>query len=265
MKRNFRRGILLLLCLCLLLSPAFAARNTYMPDVTAEMSAPKYWSELQADPSAVLMTPEEIAAQNAANIAAPGTQMFDLKNLPETIDGVAQRDALQRSGKADADYYLGWTFQTDGSSADQAFYDAMVANMADPGALAEQPLRYAVAVNRTTLHTFPSDEQILDDPADPEFDYQHLTGVRVNEPLVIYAESADGAFLSRPLRLLPRLGSGGGRGSLRRQGGVACRVGLCAGGHARRLGYLHDRAVHRRAGGLPPPAHAGHDAAARGA
>ena len=184
----------MLLCLYLLLSPVSAALDTYMPDVTADMSAPKYWSELQADPSAVLMTPEEIAAQNAANIAAPGTQMFDLKNLPETIDGVAQREALQRSGKADADYYLGWTFRTDGSSADQAFYDAMVANMADPGALAEQPLRYAVAVNRTTLHTFPSDEQILDDPADPEFDYQHLTGVRVNEPLVIYAESADGAF-----------------------------------------------------------------------
>ena len=89
--------------------------------------------------------------------------MFDLKNLPETIDGVAQREALQRSGKADADYYLGWTYQTDGSSADQAFYDAMIANMADPGALAEQPLRYAVAVSRTTLHTFPSDEQILDE------------------------------------------------------------------------------------------------------
>ena len=70
----------------------------------------------------------------------------------------------------------------------------MVRNMVDPDASAEQPLRYAIAVNRTTLHTFPSNEQILDDPADPEFDYQHLTGVRVNEPLVIYAESADGAF-----------------------------------------------------------------------
>ena len=180
MKRTFGKGFMLLLCLCLLLSPVSAALDTYMPDVTAEMSAPGYWSALQADPSAVLMTPQEIAAQNAANIAAPGTQMFDLKNLPETIDGVAQRDALQRSGKADADYYLGWTFQTDGSKADSAYYDAMIANMADPGALAEQPLRYAVAVSRTTLHTFPSDEQILDDPADPEFDYQHLTGVRVN-------------------------------------------------------------------------------------
>ena len=164
MKHSFRLGttIALLLCLCLMLSLGTAAFGAYMPDVTSDMSRPSYWSDLQPDPSAVLMTPEEIAAQNDANIAAPGTNMFDLKNAPETIDGVSQREALQRSGRADADYYLGWTFQTDGSAADEAFYDAMIENMDDPDALAEQPVRYAVAVNRTTLHTFPSNEQILD-------------------------------------------------------------------------------------------------------
>ncbi len=194
MKRIIRKGAAVLLCICLMLSLGSAAFGALMPDVTADMSRPGYWSDLQTDPTALLMTPEEIAAQNAANIAASGTNMFDLKNAPDTINGVSQREALQRSGSADAAYYLGWTFQTDGSKADQAFYDAMIANMADPNASEAQPVRYAVAVNRTTLHTFPSDAQILDDPADPEFDYQHLTGVRVNEPLVIYAESADGAF-----------------------------------------------------------------------
>ena len=189
-----RRILTILLCLCLALSLGTAAFGAWMPDVTADMSKPGYWSALQADPSAVRMTPEEIAAQNAANIAQPGTNMYDLKNAPETIDGLAQRDALLRSGKTDADYYLGWTYQTDGSAADSAFYNAMIENMADPNASAEQPVGYAIAVRRTTLHTFPSSAQILDDPADPEFDYQHLTGVRVNEPLVIYAVSADGAF-----------------------------------------------------------------------
>ena len=196
MKNCFRprKLIALLLCLCLTLSLGTAAFGALMPDVTSAMTKPAYWSDLQDDPSALLMTPEEITAQNTANIAAPGTNMFDLRNAPETIDGVSQREALQRSGRADADYYLGWTFRTDGSAADAAFYDEMIRNMADPNAAAEQPVRYAVAVSRTTLHTFPSNEQILDDPADPEFDYQHLTGVRVNEPLVILAESADGAF-----------------------------------------------------------------------
>ena len=196
MKNGFRPKtmIALLLCFCLALSLGTSAFGALMPDVTSAMSRPAYWSDLQNAPTALLMTPEEIAAQNAANIAEPGTNMYDLKNAPETINGVSQCEALLRSGKADAAYYLGWTYQTDGSAADEAFYEAMVRNMADPNASDEQPVRYAVAVNRTTLHTFPSNEQILDDPADPEFDYQHLTGVRVNEPLVIYAESADGAF-----------------------------------------------------------------------
>ena len=196
MKNGFRlrRMIALLLCLCLVCALGTAAAAAYMPDVTGDMSRPSYWSALQERPSALLMTPEEIAAQNAANIAQSGTNMYDLKNAPETINGVSQREALLRSGKADAEYYFGWTYQTDGSAADEAFYRAMVENMADPNASEAQPVRYAVAVTRTTLHTFPSNAQILDDPADPEFDYQHLTGVRVNEPLVIYAESADGAF-----------------------------------------------------------------------
>lgn len=193
-KRTVRSWAALLLCLCMMLSLGTSALGASMPGVTSEMSVPSFWSDLQRDPSALLMTPEEIAAQNAANIAEPGTNMTDLKNLPDTIDGIAQREALQKSGKADADYYLGWTFQTDGKAADQNFYNRMIRNMADPRASKEQPLRYGIVVNRTTLHTFPSDAQILDDPADPEFDYQHLTGVRVNEPVVIYGTSADGNF-----------------------------------------------------------------------
>ena len=99
---------MLLLCLCLVLSLGTAAFGASMPDVTFEMSRPGYWSDLQADPSAVLLTAEEIEAQNAAN-------------------------------------------------------------MADPNASADQPLRYAIAVNRTTMRTFPSDAQILDVPADAYF------------------------------------------------------------------------------------------------
>lgn len=51
-------------------------------------------------------------------------------------------------------------------------------------------MEYAIAVNRTTLHTFPSDEQILDDPADPDFDYQHLTGVCVAVPFVVLGNNS---------------------------------------------------------------------------
>ena len=194
MNQKTRKWLALLLCFSVMMVFSITAYGVYLPEVTSEMSSPRYWYSLQEDPDELLMTREEIEAQNALNIAADGTNMYDLKNAPEVFDGVAQRDALLVSGRSDADYYLGWTFQSNGEKADEAFYQAMIDNSQDPGALQEQPVEYAIAVNRTTLHTYPSDEQILDDPEDPDFDYQHLTGVRVNEPLVILAHSADGKF-----------------------------------------------------------------------
>ena len=193
MKRT-RKWLVLSLCLCTIASMCVTSYGAYLPGVIPEMSRPDYWSAMQEDPGETLMTMEEITAQNCRNTAADGTNMFDLKNQPETIDGIAQREALLKSGQSDADYYLGWTYNTRGEKADQAYYDAMIQNMQDPDALAVQPVEYAIAVNRTTLNTFPSGEAIMDDPADPDFDYQYLTGVRVNEPLVILGHSADGKF-----------------------------------------------------------------------
>ncbi len=191
---KMRKYATLALCVCMLLAMSVTSYGVYLPDVTAEMSRPEYWSEMQKNPDEVLMTSGEIAAQNSLNIAAKGTNMYDMKNQPDTINGITQRDNLVKSGQSDADYYLGWTFDSAGNKVDQAFYDRMISNMIDPNALEEQPMEYAIAVNRTTLNTYPSDEQILDDPADPDFDYQYLTGVRVNEPLVILAHSADGKY-----------------------------------------------------------------------
>ena len=193
-KQKMRRWLAILLCLSVMLTFSVTVYGVYLPDVTAEMSSPRYWYSLQENPEELLMTEEEIEAQNTLNIAADGTNMNDLRNAPEVFDGVAQRDALLVSGKSDASYYLGWTYKTNGEKADEAFYQEMIDNSQDPDALREQPVEYAVVVNRTTLHSFPSDEQILDDPKDPDFDYQHLTGVRVNEPLVILGHSADGKY-----------------------------------------------------------------------
>ncbi|MER2054232.1 MAG: ElyC/SanA/YdcF family protein, partial [Clostridia bacterium] len=74
---------------------------------------------------------------------------------------------------------------------EQEDFDLITANSIDPDATEDMPVRYGIAVNRTELKAFPWDGQILDDPADTDFDYQPLVGVRVNEPVAIYATSAD--------------------------------------------------------------------------
>ena len=192
-----RRPITILLSLTLALSlllPAAAGAVDYLPGVTEEMTGSGFWSSRAAEPDKLLATADEIAGINAAALTAEGANMHDLRNQPETVDAKALAQALTASAQANAEYYLGWTYSADGKEADQAFYDKMIANSADPNAKESQPVRFAVAAVRTQLLTFPSEEPILDDPTDPDFDYQNLSGIRVNEPVVLRALSADGKY-----------------------------------------------------------------------
>ena len=83
-----------------------AAGVYYLPDVISEMSYPSYWT----DETDVLMSYDEIDKLNKETISAKGTNMYDLKNLPEVVDGISLNEAIKKSSQADAAYYLGWTY-----------------------------------------------------------------------------------------------------------------------------------------------------------
>ena len=167
-----------------------ASGISYLPDVTAEMSETSYWTENDD----LLMTYKEIEELNALTISSKGTNMYNLKNQPETTDGIALNERIKNSSLADASYYLGWTYPGNEKLAEQADYDILIENTQNPNPLQEQPVKYAVAVRRTELRAFPSDIPIWDDPTDKECDYQYLTSIRVNEPLVITSVSSDGNY-----------------------------------------------------------------------
>ena len=98
--------------------PASAAVQ-YLPGVTAELSQAAHWTADQT----VQMTAEQISALNAATILSEGTNMYDLKKLPETVDGFALNEALLTSSQADAAYYLGWTYLGKDTLAQQKVFD----------------------------------------------------------------------------------------------------------------------------------------------
>ena len=201
MKRYTKRYIrrLILFCIVITLFAPFSALAGarpvgYMPGVTEEMADPAFWFDRTGDPDKLLATPEEIARINVAAEAAEGVNRVDLRNLPETYDGVARNKAQEKASADDVKYYLGWVWDQNGKKLEQEDFDLITANSIDPDATEDMPVRYGIAVNRTELLTFPWDGQILDDPADTDFDYQPLVGVRVNEPVAIYATSADGKY-----------------------------------------------------------------------
>ena len=174
---------------------ALAVREVgYMPGVTEEMTDPAFWSSLSEDPDALLATPEEIALLNEAAVATEGASRIDLRNLKETYNGIERQKSLKKTAEDDVKYYLGWVYDETGKKLEQEDFDRIAANMIDPDAAEEMPVRWGIAVNRTELLAFPWDGKILDDPADIDFDYQPLVGIRVNEPVAIYSTSADGKY-----------------------------------------------------------------------
>ena len=181
--------ITILLILCTTIN-CLASGVYYLPDVTSNMSSPSYWTE-ETD---VLMSYDEIEKLNKETISAKGTNMYDLKNQPDVIDGAALNDAIKKSSQADAAYYLGWTYLESKEKATQKDFDKMIANTQNPVAKKEQKVLYGVATKRTELRTFPSHIAIWDNPADSDFDYQYLAAVRVNEPVVITSKSKDGKY-----------------------------------------------------------------------
>lgn len=187
------KKIISCICLMLILSVAASVGATgiaYFPDVTSDMSDYRYW----AKEDEVLMSVDQIYDFNSRTIAKKETYMYDLKAQPETVDGVALNEALIKSSGADAAYYLGWTYIESNTLALKEDYDEMINNTQNPNASKVQNVLYGVAVHRTELRTFPSPKAIWDDPADADLDYQFLSAVRVNEPLVITSVSADGKY-----------------------------------------------------------------------
>lgn len=195
--RNVKRAAAVLLMIAIVLSqalPAAATEVRYMPDVTAEMSDASYWAALYPEAQEIILTPEEIKAFNEDTYIASGTMVMDLRTIDETFDGPERNESVRRSATADAEYYFGWTYGSDGKMAEWSYYEKMIDNCIDPTVTKVMQTRYAVAVERTVLQVFPTTEPIWDDPTDLDFNYQYLSAVQVNDPLVLYTTSADGKY-----------------------------------------------------------------------
>ena len=96
----------------------------YLPDVTSEMSSASFWTE----ENEVFMTYEEIEKLNEETIHTKGTNMYDLKNQPETVDGIALNESLIKSSGADAEYFLSWTYFENGERSTKEGFDKIIEN-----------------------------------------------------------------------------------------------------------------------------------------
>ena len=138
------------------------------------------------------MTQEEIEAFNMDTSLASGTMVMDLRTAKESFDGKVRNEMIRSSSTADAQYYFGCTYGPDGKLADWDYYEDMIRNCIAPRAKTVMPVRYAV--ERTVLQVLPSGNPIWDDLKDPDFNYQYLSAVHVNDTMLIYTTSRDGKY-----------------------------------------------------------------------
>ena len=144
MKKTISIFALVLLILGTIIN-CLASGINYLPGVTSEMSSPSFWTE-ETD---VLMSYDEIVKLNTETIHAKGTNMYDLKNQPEVVDGIALNEAILKSSQADAKYYLGWTYLENEEKATEEDYDKIIGNTQNPDAKKAQKVIYGIATKRT--------------------------------------------------------------------------------------------------------------------
>ena len=179
------------------------AKVLYMPDVTPEMSKASYWSDKMPKPDQKLADLAEVQAINQAIAGDPETYITDFTKWDQTtFDGQAQALSLKKSAEDDAEYFysVGCVYDDKGNeyssyeAIKEAYFQEMIDNCVDPAATSEMPVQFAICTKRTCVLSLPTDKPLWDSATDPDFDYLYQTMVRVNEPVILKAKSADGKF-----------------------------------------------------------------------
>ena len=167
----------------------------HMPDVTDEMTQASYWTSKQQNPTTVLADRATIDALNQAGIAASGTSLQPLKTAAERFYSQSEQQTLKASVKSELDTLVTRGAEDlDGSPLTTAEAEAIADNCPSDGSAPNIASGYAIVTTHTTMRCAPTDRMLGLTAGDTDDDNLYLTALRVNEPLLIRAQSVDGKY-----------------------------------------------------------------------
>ena len=174
---------------------AVSARITYLPDVTEQMCAPEYWLEKMQDTQSLLAGLPEIEAFNQNNYQTPDCMMIDMRNAPRYFNAQNFYRSLWAGTLRDASDVMGSPYyDAEGNLISGEDLMRIMDNIGGDNAPEQKKIRYGICVRRTDMLWMPGDVFTTDEKGDVEYNWYQLTGVRVNEPLLVKAVSKDGAY-----------------------------------------------------------------------
>ncbi len=152
------------------------------PNVTPDMLHPEFWLARSADPTAVWLTADQIAAFNARVHTV--IDIPPVLDLPDTLPAEQVTAAMRRYLPARRLY------TAEGQPLDPTAFETVLANgvaeLADP-----VPVEFALAVQRTDVRAFPTAGALTSVPFAYQTDRLQETTIDVGWPVAILAQSVD--------------------------------------------------------------------------
>lgn len=170
--------------------PAASPPPFAVPGLTEAQFSPDYWIDALPDADRVILTPAQIAEQNARMVAEESS-IFDLEALPARLSGEQVRTWIEDlSSLPSRDL-----FDEHGQQVDPNVLVRIDANRALDSVPADQATRYGMAVQRADLRAFPTSLRVFHSAGDSDIDRFQESALFPGDPVVITHQSADGEWL----------------------------------------------------------------------
>lgn len=183
----------LLLTLLLALPTVSAAREPTpappfaVPGLVEAHLTPAHWIDALDEPDRVILTPAQIAAQNA-RMRAEDASIHRLEALPARIAGAQVRAWIEALSKLPANEM----FDVHGKPVSRRDLGRIEANLALGAVPADQATRYGMVVRRAALRTFPTGLRVFSRAGDTDIDRFQESALFPGDPVAIVHESRDG-------------------------------------------------------------------------
>lgn len=180
-------------------TPALAPQGnlTFQSDVNAEMLNASYWAELSENPDEVMVSSKEIEEVNQDILAKSETHTNDLLNISETFPATAKKEELAaalisevKEGRSN-----GKTLYLDGVEVEDkdAFFEPMYNNILNAETEEQEKVKYALCTKSVEIKMAPVDGLVGFSAKDTDDEFVD-SRLNVNEPFIVEAVTADGAY-----------------------------------------------------------------------
>jgi len=186
----------LLFSLLLALPASVAAREPAptppplaVPGLVATHLTADHWIAALAEPDRIILTPAQIAAQNA-RMHVEDASIHDLEALPGRIDGARVRDWIEAlAGLPERE-----RFDVHGAPVTPGDLERIRANLALDAVPDSQATRFGMVVRRADLRAFPTRLRVFHSAGDTDIDRFQESALFPGDPVVVVHESRDGAW-----------------------------------------------------------------------